>query len=225
MTSNELSVLGGPSNMSGLEIGAAVFGLVVGTIDIIHKSIEIYDAVKDKSGIPKKLKKVSDKLSSVEKLLKGAQAQYNEGKLNKIDRQTWDDARQEIGQCKELCQELHQLLLSAYPDAGSGRVGRVWKGTQTVFSNKGKSAEALLKEIWEHLDTLAKQQIINNTALLEDIKTLVQELCPDATTKGTQDVHGDVQGDVIHTINGDKNVNSGSGQMFTGPGGTYNFGT
>ena len=190
--------------MSGLEIGAAVFGLVVGTIDIIHKSIEIYDAVKDKSGIPKKLRKVSDKLSSVEKLLKGAQAQYNEGKLNKIDRQTWDDARQEIGQCKELCQELHQLLLSAYPDAGSGRVGRVWKGTQTVFSNKGKSAEALLKEIWEHLDTLAKQQIINNTALLEDIKTLVQELCPDATTKGTQDVRGDVQGDVIHTINGDK---------------------
>ena len=80
----------------------------------------------------------------------------------------------------------------------------MWKGTQTVFSNKGKSAEALLKEIWEHLDTLAKQQIINNTALLEDIKTLVQELCPDATTKGTQDVRGDVQGDVIHTINGDK---------------------
>jgi hypothetical protein len=29
--------------MSGLEIGAAVFGLVVGTIDIIHKSIDIYD--------------------------------------------------------------------------------------------------------------------------------------------------------------------------------------
>jgi hypothetical protein len=190
--------------MSGLEIGAAVFGLVVGTIDIVHKSIEIYDAVKDKSGIPKKPRKVSDKLSSVEKLLKGAQAQYNEGKLNKIDRQTWDNAKQEIGQCKELCQELHQLLLSAYPDAGTGRAGRVWKGTQTVFSNKGKSAEALLKEIWEHLDMLAKQQIINNTALLEDIKTLVQELCPDTTTKGAQDVHGDVQGDVIHTINGDK---------------------
>lgn len=190
--------------MSGLEVGAAVFGLVVGTIDIIHKSIEIYEAVKDKSGIPKKLRKVSDKLSSVEKLLKGAQAQYNEGKLNKIDRQTWDDAKQEIGQCKELCQDLHQLLLSAYPETGSGKAGRVWKGTQTVFSGKSKSAEALFKEISEHLDTLAKQQIINNTALLEDIKTLVQEVCPDVTTKGTQDVHGDVQGDVIHTINGDK---------------------
>ena len=54
----------------------------------------------------------------------------------------------------------------------------MWKGTQTVFSNKGKSAEALLKEIWEHLDTLAKQQIINNTALLEDIKTLCKSYVP-----------------------------------------------
>ena len=40
MTSNELSVLGGPSNMSGLEIGAAVFGLVVGTIDIIRDIVD-----------------------------------------------------------------------------------------------------------------------------------------------------------------------------------------
>lgn len=89
--------------MSGLEIGAAVFGLVVGTIDIIHKSIEIYDAIKDKSGIPKTLRKVSDKLLSVEQLLKGAQVQYREGKLNKIDKQIWDNAKQEIEQCKELC--------------------------------------------------------------------------------------------------------------------------
>lgn len=89
--------------MSGLEIGAAVFGLVVGTIDIIHKSIEIYDAVKDKSGILEKLRKVSDKLSLVEKLLKDAKAQYHEGKLNNIDRQTWDNAKQEIEQCKQLC--------------------------------------------------------------------------------------------------------------------------
>jgi hypothetical protein len=72
LISDELSILSDPSKMVGLEIGAAVSSLVVGTIDIIHKSIEIYDAVKDKSGIPRKLGKVSDKLLSVEKLLKGA---------------------------------------------------------------------------------------------------------------------------------------------------------
>jgi hypothetical protein len=205
--------------MSGLEIGAAVFGLVVGTIDIIHKSIEIYDAIKDKSGIPKALRKVSDKLPSVEQLLKGAQAQYREGKLNKIDKQTWDNAKQEIEQCKELCQELQDLLLSAYPEAGSGKVGRGWKNTQTVFSGKSKSAEALFKEISEHLDTLAKQQIINNTALLEDIKSLVEELCPQTSTTSMQNVHGD-------NFIGDKtqNYNQGTGPMINGASGPITFG-
>jgi hypothetical protein len=190
--------------MSGVEVAAAVFGVVAGTIDLIHKSIEIYGAVKDKSGIPKALKKVSDKLPSLEELLRGAQAQYKEGKLNTIDKQTWDNAKQEIEQCKELCQELHDLLLSAYPKADAGKAGRLWKGTKTVFSSKGKSAEALLKEICEHLDTLAKHQIINNTALLEEIKSLVQELCPQSTTTSTQSINGDIRGDITHTHNGDK---------------------
>jgi hypothetical protein len=205
--------------MSGLEIGAAVFGLVVGTIDIIHKSIEIYDAIKDKSGIPRALRKVSDKLPSVEQLLKVAQAQYREGKLNKIDKQTWDNAKQEIEQCKELCQELQDLLLSAYPDAGSGKVGRGWKSTQTVFSGKSKSAEALFKEISEHLDTLAKQQIINNTALLEDIKYLVEELCPRTNTTSMHNVHDD-------NFIGDKtqNYNQGTGPMINGASGPITIG-
>lgn len=211
--------------MSGLEVAAAVFGVVAGTIDLIHKSIEIYGAVKDKSGIPKALRKVSDKLPSLEELLRGAQAQYKEGKLDKIDKQTWDNAKQEIGKCKELCQELHDLLLSAYPEAGSGKVGRGWKGTKTMFSGKGKSAEALFKEIWEHLDILAKQQIVNNAALLEDIKSLVEELCPQGTAGNMYNEHGDNVG-VINgdKVSGDKNVNPGSGNFFTGSGGTYYLG-
>jgi hypothetical protein len=219
LKSDKLSILGDPLDMSGLEIGAAVFGLVVGTIDIIHKSIEIYDAIKDKSGIPKALRKVSDKLPSLEQLLRGAQAQYRGGKLNKIDKQTWDNAKQEIEQCKELCQELQDLLLSAYPEAGSGRVGRGWKGTQTMFSSKSKSAEALFKEIWEHLDTLAKQQIINNAALLEDIKLLVEELCPQNKTTSLQNVHGD-------NFIGDKTqfYNQGPGPMINSPSGPITFG-
>lgn len=40
----------GELQMSGLEVAAAVFGLVVGTIDIIHNAIDIYGAVRDKLG-------------------------------------------------------------------------------------------------------------------------------------------------------------------------------
>ncbi|GIZ49947.1 hypothetical protein CKM354_001296300 [Cercospora kikuchii] len=206
--------------MSGLEGGAAVFSLVVGVIEIIHRAIEIYEAVNDKSGIPKTLKKVSEKLPSVEEILKSAEAQHKAGALKDIDKDTWASAEREVEKCKQACQELHDLLQSAYPKADSGRSERLWKGAKTVLSGKGKTAEALLKEISDYLTFLAQRKIVNNAALLEDIKSLVEELCPETTTTHMHNVNGDN----IGTLHGDKNVNSGSGFQFTGSGGTYNFG-
>ncbi|PPJ55353.1 hypothetical protein CBER1_10074 [Cercospora berteroae] len=171
--------------MSGLEGGAAVFSLVVGAIEIIHRAIEIYEAVNDKSGVPKALKKVSEKLPSVEEILKSADAQRKAGALKDVD-----------------------------------KMERLWKGAKTVLSGKGKTAEALLKELSEYLTLLAQRKIVNNTTLLEDIKALVEELCPQSTTTQMHNINGDN----IGTLHGDKNVNSGSGYQFTGAGGTYNFG-
>lgn len=196
--------------MSGIEI----FGLIVGAIEIVHTSIEIYDAVKDKSGIPKALRNVSEKLSSVKEILKSVEAQYNEGKL---DQQTWANARKDLELCKKLCQELHDFLLDAYPKAGSSSAGRLWKGTTTVLKNKGKSAEALLGEICDHLDNLAKQHIINNTALLEDIKSCLDDL---HNTDGVTQSHTGSG----HNISGGYN-NTGPGHQFNNPSGSIHFGT
>jgi hypothetical protein len=157
---------------TGLEVGAAVFGLIAGAIDITHKAVEIYQAVEDKSGIPRSLKKVSEKLPSVERLLKDAEAQWKVSGLDKIDEQT----TREFEHCKELCQDLHDLLLSIYPKASSGKGGRLLSGTKTVFSNKGKAAEGLLKEIRECLDTLTSRQIVSNAAALEELKSIGKKL-------------------------------------------------
>ena len=91
-----------------------MFGLIVGTIEIIAKAIEIYEAVKDKSGIPRALREVSKKLPSVKDLLSSADVQYQSCKL---DNNTWDSAKQDVEHCKELCQELQDLLISAYPSS------------------------------------------------------------------------------------------------------------
>ena len=162
--------------MSGLEASAAVFGFIAGAIDITHKAIEIYSAVEDKSGIPTALRKVSEKLPSIEGILRNAEAQCKGVKFDKFDKCTLRDMKRDVEECKDLCQELHDLLLSAYPKAGSGKAGRLLKGTKTVFSKKGKTAEGLLQEIREYLALLAKRQIISNAALLEDIKSLVEDL-------------------------------------------------
>jgi hypothetical protein len=162
--------------MSGLEASAAVFGFIAGAIDITHKAVEIYRAVEDKSGIPKALRKVSEKLPSVEGILRSAEAQCKGVKFDSVDEWTLRDMKQDVQECMLSCQELHELLLSAYPKRTSGKAGRLWNGTKTVFSNKGKTAEGLLEEIRMYLELLASRQIISNTGLLKDIKSLVEEL-------------------------------------------------
>jgi hypothetical protein len=165
--------------MSGLEASAAVFGFIAGAIDITHKAVEIYRAVEDKSGIPRALRKVSEKLPSVEGILRSAEAQCKGVKFDSIDEWTLRDMKRDVQDCMVSCQELHELLLSAYPKDTSGKAGRLWNGTKTVFSNKGKTAEGLLEEIRMYLGLLASRQIISNAGLLEDIKSLVEELPKD----------------------------------------------
>jgi len=160
--------------MSGLEASAAVVGFIVGAIDITHKAVEIYRAVEDKSGIPRALRKVSEKLPSIEGILRNAEAQCKGVNFDSIDEQTLRDTKRDVQDCMVSCQELHELLLSAYPKEGSGRAGRLWNGTKTVFSSKGKTAEGLLDEIRMNLELLARRQIIINAGLLKDIKSLAE---------------------------------------------------
>jgi hypothetical protein len=79
--------------MSGLEAAAAVGGLIGLTIAAIDASIQIYDAVKDKSGIPEKLRKVSDTLPSLAELLKGARAQFDKDQPTK---QAWLEVEKDL---------------------------------------------------------------------------------------------------------------------------------
>jgi hypothetical protein len=157
---------------TGLEVGAAIFGLIAGAIDITHKVIELYSAVKDKSGIPKSLRKVSEKLPSVEELLKVAEDQWKRRQLDKIDEETLRGVERDIEHCKGLCQKLHDLLLSTYPKAGSGKGERLLRGAKTVFSSKDETAEDLLGDIRDYLNLLTSRQILSNADALEELKSL-----------------------------------------------------
>lgn len=201
--------------MSGLETAAAVYGLIGGTIDIIKTSLEIYEAVKDKSGIPEKLRKVSDKLPSLLEILKSAKAQYRAGKL---DQKVWVNAAADVERCKEACRDLQSLLQSAYPKADASKVGRFFKATGTVLSSRGKTAEQLLGDIYECLKLLVDRQILTQSTTLDDIKKTIDGLkSQPGLTQNNQNGPN---------IGGDQNNynNSGSGHMFTGAGGTFNFG-
>jgi chaperonin cofactor prefoldin len=202
--------------MSGLEAAAAVGGLIGLTIAAIDASIQIYDAVKDKSGIPEKLGKVSDTLPSLSELLKGAQAQFDKDQPTK---QAWLEVEKDLERCNGACQELHDILESAYPKSDTSTVSRVFKNVGTLLSRKSKTAEQLLKEIYGYLEILKQRQIITNTDKLDDIKKTVDELFP-----ATEITQNNVSGtNVGHNTGQVNNQTGGSGQQFNGPGGVYHF--
>lgn len=201
--------------MSGIETALGVYGLITGTITIIETSIQIYDAVKDKSGIPEKLRKVSETLPSLKELLVGAEAQFNK---NQPVEQAWIEVGKDVQRCNDACKELQDLLSKAYPEEQASRTRRFVKAAASVLSGKGKTAEQLLKEIQGYLEVLLDRQILTNAALLEDIKATVDELLPR---------HGQVQNNVHgDNIGRDKKTytSSGSGHMFTGDNGTFHIG-
>lgn len=201
---------------------AAIYGLITGTIEVIRTAIDIYKAVQDKSGIPERLRKVSGELAPLEGLLRNAQDQYDSKQLGQ---NIWDDTEGELKRCNELCTELRDLLLTVYPKEEASKPGRFWKNTKTVLSGKGKTAEQLLKEIWMLLDIFAKKGIVTNTALLEEIKQVVDELFSGSSNTFNHYGQGDqVAGDKFtgHKI---QQGNVSGRQIFGGSFGTYNEGT
>lgn len=199
---------------------APIYGLITGSIAIIRLAIDIYSAVQDKSGIPQRLRKVSEKLQPLKELLTSAKDQYDSKKL---DQQVWDDAEDSFKRCEELCQELHDLLSKVYPEEDASEGKRLWKNTKLVLSNKSKTAEQLLKEIWEYLDVFAKKGIVTNITLLREIKEVVDELL---SQSGNTYTHSGM-GDLIHgdKIGGNKYQTGDNGMQNFGSIGTYHGGT
>jgi hypothetical protein len=198
---------------------AAVYGLITGSIAIVRLSIDIYNTVQDKSGIPQRLRKVSEQLQPLEGLLVSARDQYDSQKL---DQQIWDDTKDGFSRCKELCEELHDLLSKVYPKEDASESNRLWKNTKTVLSNKSKTAEQLLKEIWDYLDVFAKKGIITNTTLLREIKEVVDELFSQSGNNFYYSGTGDqVAG---NKIAGSQYTQGDNGRQIFGSIGTYHEG-
>lgn len=87
---------------------------------------------------------------------------------------------------------------------------------------KGKTAEQLLKEIWDYLDVFAKKGIITNTTLLQEIKEVVDELSPQSgNTLNHSGIGDQVAGDKIA---GNQYKQGDNGRQIFGSIGTYHEG-
>jgi hypothetical protein len=207
--------------MSGFGEVAAVFGFVAASVELVKVALEIYEAVEDPSKIPKKLRKVAEKLPAVRDLLETAQEQYD----NELpDKKTWQEAEASLKRCHDGCEELKQLFDKALPQQDTLR-GRVWTGFKVAVTSKGKKAEDLLEEISQELEILVKRHILTDSALLADIKTSVEELC--VRSDGRYQHHGSGAQNIIEGSRNNIYSQSGEGNRqvnVSGSGGYYEAG-
>ncbi|KAK4901246.1 hypothetical protein LTR27_001803 [Elasticomyces elasticus] len=195
--------------MSGVAEAATVYSLVTGTIEIIKTAIEIWEAVKDKDKLPRQPRVVAEKLPSIQQLLATSEQQYQ---LMRLPDTKWATARQNVERCRTGCEDIRGIFDKAFP-SNANAVQRVWTGTVTVLSGRGKKAEELLQDVYKELEVLGQYHIVTNTELLAQIGAAVKEL------KGGEKptYHHSGSGALsVHTGTGPQYTNSGEGHMFNG---------
>ncbi|KAK5677283.1 hypothetical protein LTS10_010472 [Elasticomyces elasticus] len=200
--------------MSGIGEAAAVYGLITGTIEIVKTAVEIYDAVKDKAGLPRRLRIVAEKLPSIEQLLVST-AQQEQA----LPASTWVVAKQNVERCRNSCEGIKDIFEKAFPPQANV-THRVWTGAEVILSSKGKKAEALLQEVYDELLVLKSHHIIANTELLAQVKEGVDEIRSEESGRYVHYGSGSLG---VNIGSGTQNFNSGSGQQFNNPQiGTFN---
>ncbi|KAK3647282.1 hypothetical protein LTR56_008113 [Elasticomyces elasticus] len=196
--------------MSGVAEAATVYSLVTGTIEIIKTAIEIWEAVKDKDKLPRQLRVVAEKLPSIQQLLATSEQQYQ---LKRLPDTQWATARQNVERCRTGCEDIRGIFDKAFP-SNANAAQRIWTGTVTALSGRGKKAEELLQDVYKELEVLGQYHIVTNTELLAQIGAAVEEL------KGGEKptYHHSGSGALsVHTGTGSQYTNSGEGHMFNGP--------
>ncbi|KAK6410009.1 hypothetical protein LTR95_018250, partial [Oleoguttula sp. CCFEE 5521] len=154
--------------MSGLELSAAVVGLVAGAIEFIKIIKEIVGAVKGQ--IPRQIQHVVDQLSGVQSLLEQAQRSKPSSDL------VWLSVKDDLERCNAECAALKELFTRILPTTDAGKVERGWLAGRAIVGRTGAQAEKHLVVIRKTIVTLQTHYIIDTSGLLQDVLASLETL-------------------------------------------------
>lgn len=204
--------------MSGAE-AALVLGLVSSVIAICEAAYDVWSAVKDSSGLPKKLKQVADELPLISASLDQCRANIDSAQQKRdIDVDIWKSIHHILSQCEESAKAVKQIFDTHLPVEDDSRPTKYNKVLH-LKRNSGKVKEHVEK-ILHHIQTLAEYQVLCDTETLQHIRAAITDLeAPESSEEGSQVVHGD--GHIIRqtgngTIAGILHTGSGKQQVSTG---------
>jgi hypothetical protein len=134
--------------MSGVGEAGLVLGIISSIISIIDATNQVYEAVKDETGLPTNFKKSATKLPLISKLLEDAERYIN----GAADKSTKAAFAPTLMGCEVQATQLQELFKKVMPEEGDSRWDRYVKAARTI--GKGGRIETLMKGILDDLQLL-----------------------------------------------------------------------
>lgn len=193
--------------MSGAEF-LVVISAMASIIGVVEATKQVYDAAKDKSGLPAQFRDVASKLPLVHDILKTASDHVRKSDLDIIP----DPFASTIKACEIKARQLQAIFNKVVPQADENGLIRYYKAARAI--GKGGRVETLMRGVLEDLQLLS----INHTmkVVTEDqVKELKEAI--EAVSKLEPSIPDEEFEDTGRTFN-----NYGSGPM-NNPIGGKNF--
>lgn len=148
--------------MSGIAEASLALGIISSIISIVTAAKNIYDAGKDKSGLPKAFHHVAAKLPIVIVILKQAR---DYARRAEVDKNTRDAFQGILSRCETSAKELQAIFEKSIPKEGASRFDRSVTAARTV--RKGSRVEDLIEEILKEVALLLASSSFASQNLLQ----------------------------------------------------------
>ena len=207
--------------MSGVGEVSLVLGMISSIIAIIDATSQVYEAVKDESGLPTNFKKSATKLPTISKLLENAETY-----LKATDEPTKAAFTPTLEDCKVQATHLQKLFEKVIPEEGDSRWDRYVKAARTI--GKGGRVENLMKGILDDLQLLAtKFPEVTTSRGKDQLAKAVEEVTmmdpslPDGFEQMPAYAHYGSGAQNVNAGSGIQHINSGTGHQNSGSGQQY----
>ncbi|KAF3765988.1 hypothetical protein M406DRAFT_29197, partial [Cryphonectria parasitica EP155] len=147
--------------MSGIE----VLGLISSIISVIDASLEIYNAVKDASGLPASFRDVASRLPVIKITIRKAIDEFHTNESDDF----YKDMKPSLEMCKEKVEELEGIFRHAMRSSEASRIAKSLNAIRTI--RKAERVMLLKTGIMEDLQVLTANQTIRTAT-----RAQVQEL-------------------------------------------------
>ena len=148
-----------------------MLGIISSIISIVTAAKNIYDAAKDKNGLPKAFHHVAAKLPIVIVILKQA-SDY--AQRPKVDNNTRDAFQGILSRCETSAKELQEIFEKSIPKEGASRFDRSVSAARTL--RKGSRVEDLIAEILKEIALLLASSSFASQNLLQKFDEALEKV-------------------------------------------------